>query len=250
VSAPRRGDGRATGLALIPAFNEALCLPRVLAELRQRWPGPILVVDDASSDATPDLLDPLARRGELLWLRLSQNLGVGGAMRAGLRYARELGHGRVVRVDGDGQHDPADLERLLQPIREGRADAVQGSRHLPPGIPGNRGLRLAGQRALARSLSVLTGQAVTDPTSGFWAFGPRAVALLGAHHPTGYPEPELRLLLRRNGLRVVEVPVRMRPRLGGRTSLTAGRAGMALARVLLAMVIVPVRGVLPTTAHD
>jgi len=98
-----------------------------------------------------------------------------------------------------------------------------------------------GQRMLARVLSHLTRQRVTDATSGFWAFGPRAVKMLSEHHPTGYPEPELVLFLHRNGLRLVEVPTEMRARLAGRTSLTPSRAGLALARVLLAMVVVPLR---------
>src|SRR5262249_49215226 len=111
-------------------------------------------------------------------------------------------------------------------------------------------LRRAGQSALAACLTLVTGRRVTDPTSGFWLFGPRALRLLAEHHPTGYAEPELALLLRRNGLRVVEVPIRMRPRLAGRTSLTASRTLLALARTLLAIVVVPLRRVVAGTARD
>lgn len=233
-------------LALIPARNEAASLPSVVDELGRACPGlSILIVDDASSDGTAGVLADLERRESVRWLRLGQHLGLGGAMRAGLRRARMLGHDTVVRIDGDGQHPPAEIERLLAPIREGRADAVQGSRyrersHAPGGAPRGR-WRWAGQRVLALGLSAVTGQVVTDPTSGFWAFGPRAVDLLGDEHPTGYPEPELRLFLRRNGLRVAEVPVEMRRRLAGRTSLTLPRAALAVARVVLAMVVVPLR---------
>ncbi len=102
-------------------------------------------------------------------------------------------------------------------------------------------MRRAGQHVLAPLLSLVIGRRVTDPTSGFWAFGPRAVRLLSEHHPTGYPEPELLLLLNRNRLRVVEVSIEMRERLAGRSSLTIRRAGVALARVVLAVVIVPLR---------
>ena len=97
------------------------------------------------------------------------------------------------------------------------------------------------KRALAAGLSVVTGRRVTDPTSGSWAFGARALDLLRRTHPTGYPEPELFLLLNRNGLGVEEVPIRVRPRLAGKTSLTWARTGQAFARTLLAMVIVPLR---------
>ena len=97
------------------------------------------------------------------------------------------------------------------------------------------------KRTLAACLSKLTGRRVTDPTSGFCALGPRAVRLLADHHPTGYPEPELHLFVSRHELRVVEVPIRSRERLGGRTSLTRWRMVQAAARVALAMVIVPLR---------
>ncbi|MGH7267668.1 MAG: glycosyltransferase family 2 protein, partial [Candidatus Rokuibacteriota bacterium] len=159
----------------------------------------------------------------------------------GLRYGRRLGCDTVVRIDGDGQHPVHEIARLLAPIRAGQADAVQGSRYVGTRDRAASTVHDAGRRALGTLLSLVTREGVTDPTSGFWAFGPRAVRLLAEHHPTGYPEPELRLLLWRNGLRVVEVPVRMRPRLAGRTSLTWSRASLALARAALATVVVPLR---------
>jgi hypothetical protein len=223
---------------LIPARNEAASLPRVVRELQERRPGcPILVVDDASEDETASILPALG----VHWLRLPVHIGLGGAVRGGLRYARQLGAEVVVRVDGDGQHAASDIPRLLEPLQRGWADAVQGSRYLDAGGDPTHGLRRRGRRALAFLLTRLCGQPVTDPTSGLWAFGPRAVALLAEHHPSGYPEPELRLFLARNGLRVTEVAVQMRARLGGKSSLTAGRAGLAGARVLLALVVVPLR---------
>ena len=222
-------------LTLIPAHNEAANLTAVVAELRTVRPNAdVLIVDDGSTDHTAALVDGLHVR----WLRFPERIGIGSAMRAGLRYAERLGYDVVVRVDGDGQHRPHDIERLLEPVEAGVADVVLGSRFadsLRPGIPG------VVQRTLGACLSALTGHTVTDPTSGFCVLGPRAVRLLAEHHPTGYPEPELRLFLSRNALRVVEVPVRARPRLRGRTSLTPVRLVSAAARVLLAMVVVPLR---------
>ena len=226
------------GLILIPAFNEAASLPSVVAELRRHRPDlRLLVIDDASTDDTPSCLTKLGVPS----LRLRQRLGVGGAMRAGLRYARSRGHDVVVRLDGDGQHDPSDIAALLEPIEAGVADAAQGSRY--GGMHGyaTPALLRGGQRMLAGCLTALTDQRVTDPTSGFWAFGTRAINLLEGHHPTGYPEPELRLLLHRNGLRTVEIPVRMRSRVAGRTSLDGPRAALALSRVLVTLVVVPLR---------
>jgi len=225
-------------LTVVPARNEAASLPQVVAEVRRAWPGrEILVVDDASGDPTPVLLPGLGVR----WLRFGQHLGLGGALRAGLRYARRRGHHTVVRLDADGQHPADQIGRLLAPIRAGLADAVHGSRFAAGAGSRGHGLRRLGQRLLAGLLSGVTGREVSDPTSGFWAFGPAALRVLGEHHPTGYPEPELLLFLRRNGLRVAEVPVTMRRRAAGTTSLTAPRTALALLRVLLALVVVPLR---------
>jgi hypothetical protein len=233
-------------LAVVPAFNERASLARVVRDLSRVLPhNDILVVNDGSTDGTEALLPELGVR----WLTLSQQLGVGGAVRAGIRYARRAGYEYVVRIDGDGQHRACDIARVLWPVMSGRADAALGSRFL------NRRMRTAGWRRMSQAmlaawLSVVTGRAVTDPTSGFWLFGPRALRLLSGHHPAGYAEPELVLFLHRNGLRVAEVPIRMRPRTAGRTSLTAARAILALARTALALVVVPLRRLAEGSVRD
>jgi glycosyltransferase involved in cell wall biosynthesis len=225
-------------LIVVPAHNEAQSLPAVVAELRGRHPErQILVVDDGSTDETVAVLDRLA----VDHVRLGSPLGLGGAMRTGFRYAHTHGYDVVVRMDGDGQHDSESIDTLLEPVLAGRADVVRGSRYLGDSAYQAVGFRRVAQHFVARLLSMMTGETVTDPTSGFWAYGPRAVALLVHHHPTGYPEPELLLLLHRNGMRTREVPVRMRERLAGRTTLNVGRTLLAIARVLLALLIVPLR---------
>ena len=226
-------------LALIPARNEADSLPAVIRALRADQPDiAVLVVDDASCDATRELLPGLG----VGWLRLCEHLGIGGAIRAGLRYALREGYDIVVRVDGDGQHPASEIDCMIAPLLMGGADAVVGSRfsgsagyQTPPGI------RRIGQRVLAAWVSAAAGVRVTDATSGFWAFGPRAIRLLTDHHPAGYPEPELLLVLAHSGLRVTEVPVRMNKRLAGRTSLTVGRVGLACAITALALLVAPLR---------
>jgi glycosyltransferase involved in cell wall biosynthesis len=226
-------------LALIPARNEAGSLPAVIAALRADQPAvDMLVVDDASEDETPGI----AASAGVTHLRLCEHLGVGNAIRVGLRWALQRGYDTVVRVDGDGQHPSGEIDALVAPLADGRADAVVGSRF--GGRAGYRtppGLRRAGQRALSAWVSAATGVRVTDATSGFWAFGARAIALLAEEHPPGYPEPELLLLLARSGIRVAEVPVRMNRRLAGRTSLSAGRLGLACAVTALALVVTPWR---------
>jgi glycosyltransferase involved in cell wall biosynthesis len=221
-------------LVLIPAHNEANNLERVVADLRRlRRKIDILVVDDASTDRTEEVLERLNVR----WLRLPLRTGVGGAIRTGIQCAHLRGYDYVVRIDGDAQHRACDLDAMLAPVVLGVADASVGSRY-------KRGrTRSFSKRGLALCLSAWTGRWITDPTSGYWVFGSRAIRLLARRHPAGYAEPELLLFLHRNGLRVDEVPIRMRPRMTGRTTLTWTRASAALARTLLALMIVPLRRV-------
>ena len=226
-------------LILVPAYNEAATLSSVVDEIRRTAPAAaILVADDGSTDDTPDLLPRLGVR----WLRLNERLGPGAAVRAGLRYARLRGFHAVVRIDGDGQHPASLIPTLLAPIADGRADLVIGSRYARDTRRSRTPrLRRALQRLLGMVLSVMTGRPVTDPTSGLWAFGPRAIGILADHHPSGYPEPELHLFLSRNRLRSTEVPAAMRERPAGQTSLTPRRASAATARLLVSMLVVPLR---------
>jgi glycosyltransferase involved in cell wall biosynthesis len=224
-------------LAVVPAYNESGNLARVVDELRRLSAAiDILVVNDGSTDGTANLLPRL----DVEWLTLARRVGVGGAVRAGLRYALEHRYSYVVRIDGDGQHRVSDIRWLLEPVASSRLDAVIGSRFMVRRRRRPTLLRGA-QTLLAAFLSVTTRTRVTDPTSGFCVFGERAVRLLARHHPSGYAEPELILLLHRNGLRFGEVPIRTRPRREGQSSLTPGRAVLAAGRTLLALLVVPTR---------
>jgi glycosyltransferase involved in cell wall biosynthesis len=231
-------------LVIVPSFNEAGSLPAVVSDLRNHVPeADILIVDDGSTDGTEQMLSELGVR----WLRMPMHVGLGAAVRAGLRYATERGYDIVVRVDGDGQHPAGMINRLLEPVRKGTADVAIGSRYVSE-LDNPPSLRRGCQYLLGRILTVLTRQQVTDPTSGLWVFGPTALQVLRHHHPPGYPEPELLLFLCRNNITVTEVQVRMRDRQGGQTSLTPQRMSAALARLLLLLVIVPLRSAVG--AHD
>jgi len=153
------------------------------------------------------------------------------------RYAVREGYDAVIRMDGDFQHRAGDIHALLTPVSASHADIAIGTRY----HQGGAARKPRAISALAGLLSALTGRSVTDPTSGFYAIGPRAMRILADHHPTGYPEPELRLFLRRNALSVVEVGVVPRSRLNGHSSLTTGRLAAAGARVLAAMVVFALR---------
>jgi len=220
-------------LVLIPAYNEAVNLPSVVFELVRRHPAfTVLVVDDASNDLTPELLPllPVEHR------RLSRRQGVGGAMRAGLRSALQQPCDVVVRMDADGQHRPDQIDRLLRPLLEERADAVVGSRYQQFSGYHTPLVRRLAQKGLAAALSRITGQRFTDVTSGFWAFGARAMRLLAEHHPLGYGEAELALCMHSQGLAVAEVPVQMRERSAGQTSFTLPRMVDSAFNLLAAIV--------------
>jgi len=223
-------------LVLLPACNEAASLPIVVREVCNVFPAAdVLVVDDASDDATTRLLPGLG----VCWIRLPERTGVGGAVRRGLQFARSRGYDTVVRLDGDGQHVAHLALELLEAMRRDGADAAVGSRYKAVGGYRATRLRRLAQRVLGAGLSLRLGCRVTDPTSGFWAFGPRAVELLASQHPGGYSEPQLRLLLHRRGFRVLEVGVSMRRRIAGRTTLTPRRAALAFARACFALVSLP-----------
>jgi glycosyltransferase involved in cell wall biosynthesis len=223
-------------LVIVPALNEARNLPAVAAELQACGEGvDACVVDDGSTDATAKV----AVRLGLQVLRLPLHLGIGGAVQAGYLWAEERGYDVAVQLDGDGQHDPAFLGALLAPIRRGEADLVIGSRFLAEGGFRSTALRRAGIRYLSLFLRWRCGARVTDPTSGFRAAGRRAIALFARGYPTDYPEPEAIALACRNGLRIAEVPVTMRERSHGESSITALRAIYYLVKVSTALLILP-----------
>jgi glycosyltransferase involved in cell wall biosynthesis len=223
-------------IAIVPALNEEAAIARVIDEIRAYDPQlEIVVVDDGSPDRTAQA----ARAAGAHVLRLPFNLGIGGAVQTGFRYAYENGFELAVRVDGDGQHDPAQLSAVVEPVLRGDADIVVGSRYLGPGGDGYRSTtpRRIGIRILARVVSLLTGQRITDPTSGFQALNRKAITLFALDYPHDYPEVEALVLLLRHRLRLREVPIAMRPRAGGRSSIRALSSAYYMVKVLLALFV-------------
>lgn len=221
-------------MAIVPALNEGQTIASVVAEIRAVDPGlEILVIDDGSTDDT--LAE--ARRAGALVARLPYNVGIGGAVQTGYQYARDHGFQVAVQVDGDGQHDPADLAQLLEPISADRADMVVGSRFLEAGEYRPSFARKLGIRLLARVVSLLVRQRMTDPTSGFRAVNRRGIVLFAAEYPHDYPEAEANVVAYRRRLRVVEVPVAMRERAAGRSSINAPSSLYYMVKVTLALFI-------------
>jgi glycosyltransferase involved in cell wall biosynthesis len=193
---------------LIPAWNEARHLAGVLERARAAAPGfQIVVVDDGSSDGTAGV----ARRAGARVVRHPVNLGYGAALQTGYKLALREGAALLVQMDADGQHDPKDVEALAAPVRRGELDVVIGSRFLALGGYEMGALRDAGRR-LFRWLARRLGLDVSDPTSGFQALSPRALALYARDFfPSDYPDVDVLLAAHRSGLSIGEVPVEMGP---------------------------------------
>lgn len=230
----------------MPAYNEQEALPAVLAELRTAVPDvDVLVVSDGSTDGTATV----ARAAGVLVLELPLNLGVGGAMRAGFRFAARHGYQVAVQVDGDGQHDPREIPTVLAALDE--ADVVIGARFAGRGDYVARGPRRWAMTMLARTLSRVAGTSLTDTTSGFRAANRRAIELFAANYPAEYlgDTVESLVIACRAGLRVRQVPVVMRVRAGGAPSQASWRAAVFLARALLATAIALSRPMSPAGAR-
>ena len=219
-------------LLIIPAFNEAASISGVIISVRQHFAGDIAVIDDGSEDDTGSL----ARDAGAVVLRHTCNLGIGGAVQTGFLYALREGYDFVVRNDGDGQHDPAQIPRLLEPLERDEADIVVGSRFLAREGYQSTWVRRVGIFVLG-IVSSLVGTRITDPTSGYWAVNRRALTVLSRSHPDDYPETEALVVASRAGCRVREQPVIMYARIAGRSSIGAFYSGFYMLKVVLALLV-------------
>ena len=226
-------------VAIVPAWNEAEVIGIVVGEIKRvRSDIEVVVVDDASQDDTAEVAE---EHGATV-LRLPFNVGIGGAVQTGFRYALEQGYARAVRLDGDGQHDASQIPRILAPIEEGTADLVIGSRFVDPGGTYRPPFaRRMGIRVFARLVSLLCGQRVTDTTSGFVALDRAGIELFAAEYPHDYPEVESTLVALRSGLRLAQVQVEMRERTTGASSITFLRSLYYIVKVTLALLIASLR---------
>ncbi|HVM18226.1 MAG TPA: glycosyltransferase family 2 protein [Gaiellaceae bacterium] len=221
-------------VAIVPAHNEEGNVGRVVREIRDVDPElEVVVVDDGSLDRTAA---EAAEAGATV-VRLPFNLGIGGAVQTGFRYAFEHGYELAVRLDGDAQHDPAQLARLVAPVLAGDADIAVGSRFLAPSGYRPPFARRIGIAVFAKVVSLLVRNRVTDTTSGFQALNRRAIALFAADYPHDYPEVEATLMVFKHTLTLTEVPVTMRERGGGSSSITALRSVYYAVKVLLAVFV-------------
>jgi len=227
-------------IAVVPAHNEEAAIGGVVDEIRAYDASfDVVVIDDGSGDATAEVA---AAHGAAV-VRLPFNLGIGGAVQTGFKYALENGYRVAVRLDGDGQHDPSELGKLLEPIRSGEADIVTGSRFVGGGDGDYRPpvSRRLGITWFAKIVSLLTRQKVTDTTSGFQALNERGIELFAGDYPSDYPEVEAIVLVFKHRLRLAERPVSMREREHGESSITFIRSVYYMLKVTLALVVAMVR---------
>ncbi len=221
-------------LVLIPAYNEDHSIAEVVEGVRGTLPETaIVVVDDGSLDGTAHQ----ARQAGAEVLQLPHHLGLGGAVQTGYKFAFEHGFQRVVRVDGDGQHDAADIPALLTKMDEGDYDVVTGSRFLTRNGYSWQPIRRLGGLIFTAILYPILDQRITDPTSGFVAVNRRALEVCSRSFPLEYPEIETLVVLKRNALRFCEIPARMFPRRRGRSSIGAWGSIYYMFRVLLGVFV-------------
>ena len=220
-------------LVIIPAYNEAECILNVVANVRDAG-YPLIVVNDGSTDATLDI----CRNHDIPTLDLCVNLGIGGAVQAGHKYALANGYEADVQFDGDGQHDASYIDQLIAPLEKG-GDLVIGSRFLD-GSPSkfkSTVMRRIGILWLVKVIRLLTGQQVTDPTSGFRACSKNAMALYCKKYPTDYPEPESIVEASRHDLAIREIPVSMNERQGGTSSINPLKGAYYMVKVTISLLI-------------
>lgn len=221
-------------LVIVPAFNEEAAVGQVVRSIHAVLPGvPVLVIDDCSADSTI----AVARAAGARVLALPHHLGLGGCVQAGYKLAYELGYQYVIRVDGDGQHDPRDIPRVYDALLETGCEMVIGSRFVEDNGSRSGPVRSLGIRFFRAVLRPILGRPVRDPTSGFVGVNRAALQVFSKSFPLEYPEIEALVVLQRKAFRFAEVPCKMRPRLAGRSTITAVRSIYYIVHVLLGVFV-------------
>jgi len=224
-------------LVIIPCYNEEASIADVIKELQSlqfssRFAVSIAVINDCSTDNTQKIVSEFP---DIILLDLGMNLGIGGAMQTGYRYASENNFDLAVQLDGDGQHPPAELEKLLEHWQVHESNVVIGSRFITRQGYQSSALRRGGISYLSMVNRLLTGVTIFDCTSGFRLFDRKAIELVVAYYPDEYPEPESLVRFSKAGLRIAEVPVVMKERQGGQSSIRNSLQLYYIVKVSIAM---------------
>jgi glycosyltransferase involved in cell wall biosynthesis len=221
-------------LIIVPAYNEAGAVGEVVREIRTVMPAtPVLVIDDCSVDATPEV----ARQAGAYVMSLPHHLGLGGCVQAGYKLAFDLGYQYVIRLDGDGQHDPRFIPDILAALKESGCQMVIGSRYVRKDGKPTSVVRGLGIRFFRLILRPILGAKVYDPTSGYVGVNRQALEVFSRSFPLEYPEIEALVVLQRKAFRFREIPCEMRPRRAGKSSITPVRSFYYIIHVLLGVLV-------------
>jgi glycosyltransferase involved in cell wall biosynthesis len=218
---------------IVPAYNEEASIRSVVSELRLRRKNDhVVVINDGSTDETSAQVRDL----DITLIELPFNLGIGGSVQTGLKYARDHDFDVAVQIDADGQHTPSEVEKLLAAINND-VDMVIGSRFIKktsytPSCSRNIGIQI-----FSFLLFLTIGKKFYDPTSGFRAFNKKAISFLSDHYPTDFPEPESIIYLDKAGLKIKEVSVKMSQRQGGVSSVTQVKAVYLMIAISLGILV-------------
>lgn len=218
-------------LVIVPAYNEEESLPSLLQEIKQLGYD-VVVINDSSKDDTAKV----ALKMGVPVLSLAANLGIGGAVQTGFKYALNKGYDMVVQVDGDGQHDPSWIEKVIAPVCKGEMDCVIGSRYVPANLDTAYKTPFARRAGMYFSTSILylaTGLRINDTTSGFRALSRQAFTYFAKSYPVDHPEAEALLMLHQKGFRICEVPITMRGRVFGQSLFSFAKASVYPLRVIV-----------------
>jgi glycosyltransferase involved in cell wall biosynthesis len=227
---------------IVPAYNEEKAIAEVVNDINtlvaaNNFHLDVIVVNDSSHDKTTEIVKQL----KCVLLNLPVNIGIGGAMQTGFRYAYEKGYDYAIQVDGDGQHPPSEIPKLINAILEKGLDVVIGSRFIDKTGFLSTFIRRMGILFFKRLLKLFCGITVTDSTSGFRIINRKALAVVSEIYPDEYPEPESIILYSRHNLKIGEIPVNMRERQGGRSSIGTFTSLYYMMKVSLAIFFTYIR---------
>lgn len=219
-------------LIIIPAFNESENIEKVVKSLMDNYPqGDYVVINDCSTDTTADILD----RHNINHIDLCCNLGIGGAVQSGYIYAKEKGYDCAVQMDGDGQHDSSYIPKLIENIENGKANIVIGSRFIKKEGFQSSGMRRFGIKFLSSIIKLVSGASVKDVTSGFRAVDKNYIDFYSKNYASDYPEPEAIVAAKLSGAKIAEVPVIMKERTGGVSSISPFKSVYYMIKVSIAI---------------
>lgn len=225
-------------LIIIPAYNEAANIEKTVASIKANAQGfDYVIINDCSADNTRQICE----RNGFNIVNLPINLGIGGAVQTGYRYAYDYGYDMAVQVDGDGQHDPGFLDTMAEYLTEHNLDMVIGSRFIEKKGFQSSYTRRMGIKFFTWLIKLMTGKTITDPTSGLRMVGRNVIDLFAKDYPRDYPEPESVVAILRRNMKVEEIPVVMKAREGGVSSISLKKSVYYMIKVPLAILIERIR---------